>query len=291
MERQIRNAVDAGDGDFRVRELRGKLALDPKDWKTRFELATYYQSQGYPELALDHLRLATAHDPSLGEAHLAIAKNLRDLGLRRDAVKELTVFLESYPQGAPEYSSWLGLLFDELGEWSLGEEYHRAALALWPQAAYLHNNLGYNLLRQGKSNEAAGRFRQALKLEPDSTVARNNLGIAVASDKREAILHWQSVAGPVVAHTNMAALLIEQGLFAEARRELQTALSYDRSYPAALHNLEVVAELDGQPVAIPIGPARSRWSKFWGGLRRALGGTGEVHRPEAAGAASRRHKG
>ncbi len=100
-----------------------------------------------------------------------------------------------------------------------GEKAHRAALELDPKRDSLHNNLGYNLLQQGKAKEAAAEFREALKLKPDSEVARNKLGMALAADpdpagSNDAILHWQSVSDPATAHSNMAALLIRQKRYA-----------------------------------------------------------------------------
>jgi tetratricopeptide (TPR) repeat protein len=65
-------------------------------------------------------------------------------------------------------------------------------------------------------------------------------------------LNWQATAGPSVAHNNMAALLIERGDLAGARKELETALSYDRQNGPALFNLALVAERDGKPAVIQV---------------------------------------
>jgi hypothetical protein len=48
-ERQIANAADAGDGDYNLNTLRARLNANPLDFKTRLELAQYYQRTGYPE--------------------------------------------------------------------------------------------------------------------------------------------------------------------------------------------------------------------------------------------------
>ena len=50
---------------------------------------------------------------------------------------------------------------------------------------HLRINLGYNLLLQGKNEEAAAEFRRALVLRPDSQTARNNLGLAMAARPEE----------------------------------------------------------------------------------------------------------
>lgn len=276
MERQIRNAVDAGDGDFVARSLRQKMMADPDNLAVRIELARHYQERGYKEIALEHFRLAAARFPNSAEAQLMLARALRDAGMRGEAAAGLAMFLGAHPQESPAFAAWLGILQDDLGQWREGEASHRAALELASSADYLHNNLGYNLLMQNKRDEAASEFRIALKLNPKSVVARNNLASALAAapestTKREAIAQWQSVSDPASAHNNMAALLIEQGRYPEARRELDAALGYNRNHSAALNNLKLISQLDGKPALIPIKPVRSRWARWKSTLRKAVG--------------------
>jgi len=125
---------------------------------------------------------------------------------------------------------------------------------------------------QKRPSEAAFEFRQALKLKPHSEVARNNLGLALAETPQEAVLHWQSVSDPATAHSNMAALLIEQGRYEDARKELDLALGYNKSHAAALSNLKLVSELDGKPAVIPIKPVRTKWGKFRSAVLKVVGG-------------------
>src|SRR5579863_1886912 len=155
MERQIRNARDAGDGDYFLAELRRKQAAEPDNLAVRLELIEYYTRQGYPDLALEHCRLAATRFPESADVQLRMAKLLRTMKLDREAERGLSAFLETHPQKSPEYESWLGILRDELGNWSGGEQAHRAAIAQDVNLDYLHNNLGYNLLLQGQPAEAA----------------------------------------------------------------------------------------------------------------------------------------
>ena len=111
----------------------------------------------------------------------------------------------------------MGLLQDAAGEWKAGEAAHRKALALEPGRDDLHNNLGYCLLRQGRKKEALEEFREALKINPKSAMARNNLA-ARWREMKEAVQKLQSVTDPASAHNNMAAVLIKAGEYAEARR-------------------------------------------------------------------------
>jgi Flp pilus assembly protein TadD len=272
MERQVQNARDAGEGDYLVRSLRQKMASEPDNLAVRLELIDHYARAGYPELALEHCRLAATRFPDSAAVQLPMAKLLRGMKMTREAVRGLAAFLASHPQESPDFDSWLGIMRDELGDWAAGERAHRAALALNSNLDSLHNNLGYNLLMQARPREAAQEFREALKLQPNSEVARNNLGMALVATPQDALLHWQSVSDPATAHSNMAALLIQQKRYADARRELDLALGYNKNHAAALNNLRLVSELDGKPAVIPLKPAQTKWSKFRSKVAKIVGG-------------------
>src|SRR5664279_745375 len=179
-DRQVRNAIDAGDGDYQLRVLREKVAAEPEDIPVRLELAKAYRERGYHEVALEISRLAVARFPQSGDAQLSLVRDLRDVNRRGEAITGLEDFLKAHPESGAAYYSWLGILRDESGLWPLGEPAHRKALELTPAVDYLHNNLGYNLLMQKKNEEAAREFQEALKLNPGSPMARNNLGLALA---------------------------------------------------------------------------------------------------------------
>ena len=266
MDRQVRNAVDAGAGDYLLRSMRQRVIEHPEDLTARLNLGRAYESRGYPELALEHYRLAAERFPESAEANLALARSLHAAHLSVEAARVLGDFLQAHPQRSAAYASWLGILRDNAGAWDSGEKAHREAIDLALKAGqdedYLHNNLGYCLLKQGRKSEAAVEFRAALALNRSSDIARDNLGIAIADDPRAAILTWQSVSEPAAAHSNMAAMLIEQRKFPEARAEIARALSYNRTHSAALANLKLVSELDGKPAIISAEQARS-WSARW----------------------------
>src|SRR5579883_3094211 len=145
-ERQIRNAHDAGDGDYQLRALREKVATAPQDVSARLELAAAYRDRGFPDVSLEMCRLAAARFPDSGPVQLAMVRALRDLNQRGEAIAGLEAFLQAHPQQDPTYYSWIGILKDESGQWTAGEPAHRKAIELAANQDYLHNNLGYNLL-------------------------------------------------------------------------------------------------------------------------------------------------
>ena len=286
-DRQVRNAVDAGDGDRELRLLREKVAAEPDNIQVRLDLAKAYRERGYHEIALEISRLAVARFPQSGDAQLALVRDLRDVNRRTEAIAGLESFLKAHPDSGAAYYSWLGILRDESGLWPLGEPAHRKALEITPAVDYLHNNLGYNLLMQNKNEEAAREFTEALKLNPGSQMARNNLGLALAHSNatREAVANWQATSDPATAHNNLAAVWIEKGNYSEARRELDTALSYNRALQAAIRNLELVARLDARPATLQPLEA-TRWQRFRTGFRKLFVGPLDDSRTEAPKSAS-----
>ncbi len=288
-DRQVRNAVDAGEGDVEFRRLREKVAAEPDNIAARLDLAKAYRERGYHEIALEISRLATARFPESGAAVLSLVHDLRDVNRRAEAITGLEAFLKAHPQTTAEYYSWLGILRDESSLWGLGEAAHRKAIELAPATAYLHNNLGYNLLMQKKSDEAAAEFREALRLEPSNELARNNLGLALANSNAaaQAVASWQSTSDPASAHNNMAVVWMEKGNYAEARKELELALNFDRSNAAALKNLELVSRMSGTPATVKLEePATSRWTRMKASVKHLFVGPLEEPKKDVAKTAS-----
>jgi Flp pilus assembly protein TadD len=282
-ERQIQNARDAGDGDYQLRAARQRVAAEPDDVSARLDLAKAYRERGYPDVALEVSRLAASRFPDSAAAELSLVRDLHAMKQLPEAVAGLEAFLKAHPQQTPDAYSWMGILLDESGQWAAGEPQHRKALELAPGSDSLHNNLGYNLLMQKKFTDATQEFQEALKLNPASQIARNNLGSALAAgDAAQAAASFQAASDPATAHSNLAAVFIENGNFAGARGELQLALGYNKTHPAALKNLELVSRLDGRDATLPAPPRVTRWKRFTTGFVRFI--LGPPDRPKAGAA-------
>ena len=285
-KRQVSNAIDAGDGDLQVRQWQRQMALQPENLMARLELARHFERLEMPDLALEHYRLALAHHPDADAARLGAARNLRRLNLPAEAEKTLA----AAPGKSAALLTMRGILLDEMEQYGEAEAVHRAALALNPQDDALHNNLGYNLFLQGQTAAALVEFRAALALRPGSEVARGNLARALVADNpTEALLHWESIAGPATAHNNIAAVLIEQGKYAEARQELKAALAHGAPLAEAMHNLKLVSELDGKPATFELSSKTSPWARWGRSVRRWwLRQEDQPGRSAVAGSAARR---
>jgi len=261
--RRVANAVDAGEGDPEARAWRRRLAADANDLEARMALARYYASRNLPDLALEHYRFAAAQFPDSAVVTAALAKALREMGEAAQARNIVRQGLERHPEGNWELLSLEGILADEAGDLAAAEAAFRNAIALDAARSGLHNNLGYNLLLQGKADDAAAEFRRAIEIDPRSAIAHNNLAAALAADSQtaEALAEWQRAADPAAGHNNLAAVWIEQGRYPEARAELEAALRLRPNFPAAFANLRMVAEQDGLPVVVPAPPATPKGKK------------------------------
>ncbi len=142
--------------------------------------------------------------------------------------------------------------------WRQGHAY-RDLETLWrdtlrknPAAWMAHNNLGRELLSQGKVGEAAESFQAALALKPDYMDALYNMGnvsatlgqLDAARDYYEQALRIYPHFAP--AHNNLANIHVYQGRIPEAIEHYERALELMPGYPRARDNLNAARNL-GQP--------------------------------------------
>ena len=117
------------------------------------------------------------------------------------------------------------------------------AIALRPDFADAHNNLGNVLLSQGKLDEAAARYEHALALRPDYAEAHNNLGIILWQQGKldEAAARYEQALALrpdyADAHYNLGNVLLEQGKLDEAAARFEQALALRPDYAEAHNNL------------------------------------------------------
>jgi len=302
MKRQILNAVDAGDGDVIVRDLRRRILEQPDRLDLRLELVDHFEQRGEADLVVEHLRLLAERFPAQEDLHLRLARSLRAGGSRDEALRILRNLTARQTVSSAAVWSLTGILLDELERPMEGEAEHRQALtAAQNDLDIYENNLGYNLLTQGRGDEAVIFFESALRRRPRSEVARNNLAAALAMrkgkngevDKSAILAHWMSVTDPASAHNNLAAVLMEQERYAEARTELEASLKLRFDLPAAWKNLQILSELDGQPVTLSPNKLasktrtaemakNSKWHKILRGMRNTFVTDDPVLKPKGA---------
>ena len=149
-------------------------------------------------------------------------------------------------------------LFDVASELGQQKEYNAAiakwneALALSPDDAKAHNNLGVLLEMVGRAGDALAHYRKAVESEPDFPDGYTNLGIALARAGRpdEAIPYLEKVAQlspwDPKAHSNLGAALAELGRTGEAIAECEKALQLKPGDSEAHANLAIALAKNGR---------------------------------------------
>ena len=125
-----------------------------------------------------HLKPQRFNFRSLRHADNGRALALQDLGRVDEAERAFTEALALEPNAATTHSN-LGNLHFRRGELERAREEYRAAVRLDPDYADAHNNLGSVYYRLGDRAAAQAEYRSALRLNPASEGARRNLGIVL----------------------------------------------------------------------------------------------------------------
>jgi tetratricopeptide (TPR) repeat protein len=105
------------------------------------------------------------------------------------------------------------------GDFAQGAEVWRQAIALEPDDARGHNNLGVTLTKLGRRDEALESFRRAVALRPEYGDAQFNLGAALwaRGDKQGALEAWEN-ASRASGQDDPAVLDMLAGAYAAAGR-------------------------------------------------------------------------
>jgi tetratricopeptide (TPR) repeat protein len=180
--------------------------------------------------------------------------------------------------------------------WHDSEILWRHALAVDPNLAIAHNNLGEALAGRGKLPEAMEQYREtirlnirdsrfSLKVDPSQAKAHNNLGVALAmqGQLQEAMLEYDQALRidprQADAYSNIGIALKQQGKVEEAMEQYRRALSIAPDHVRARNNLGNALALQGRlPEAIAeyrrvleIDPG---YAKARNSLEKLLGATG-----------------
>lgn len=245
-KQQIQGAFNPLSDDPRVQQLQTRLKANSQDIAARMQLGDIYESYRLYDKAFEQYMEAArplAPDTALAEpAVLGLSRSAR--ASHRSA--EALLFLDALVKQRPSATSWneLGVLYEDTHDLRAAENAFEQALAANPEWDSVHNNLGYNLLLQNRTEAAEASFRKALQLNPASVTARNNLGTILArrSDFEGALQQFEMTADAATAHNNLAVVLLEMGQYERSREELVQALTIRHSFAPALANFKLVQE-------------------------------------------------
>jgi tetratricopeptide (TPR) repeat protein len=189
----------------------------------------------------------------------------------------------------------LAMLLAELRPRRLDEEicFLSVAVALQPNSAGAHVNLGVRLKDRGTLDAAIGEYRRALRLDNDNPGVHNNLGVALKEKGLldEAIAEYQEALRVrkdyAEAHDNLGVALRQKGQLDEAIAAHQRAIALKPRYGGAHANLGIALADKGRldEAAAACRKAIALWPEFEGGyvnLGLALARRGQVDEAIAA---------
>jgi tetratricopeptide (TPR) repeat protein len=158
------------------------LALDSRSTDAVMGLAEIYmRGRRFPE-AEEYLRKLLATNADSAAVHIQLARVLAAEGNTKAAIPEMEAGVKLAP-GDESALGELGNLYGSDGKNDLAEAVRRKLLAGHPNDAELHRELGQDLLRQKKFQEAQQEFALAVKLKPDFGIAYGDLAFAAGENK------------------------------------------------------------------------------------------------------------
>jgi tetratricopeptide (TPR) repeat protein len=130
--------------------------------------------------------------------------------------------------------------------------HYQKALQINPRYAQAHFNLGNALRKKGSVDEAIAQYQMVLQINPNHAQAYNNLGNVFDEQGRldEAITQYQKALqiqpGFAEAHYNLGVSLRKQGRMDEAIAQYQEALQIQPGFAEAEYNLGNVFDQQGR---------------------------------------------
>jgi Flp pilus assembly protein TadD len=227
------------------------LAGQLKSWQAWFErgttvvlagtlfLLTWQQSRMYSN-AETLYRTTIARNPACWLAY----GHLVDILYQENRIAEaMNLFREELRIEPAEAHYNLGFALLRKGRTSEAIDQYEKALLVNPDYAEVRNNLASALVMSGRFSEAIDQCNEALRIDPGSSEAHDNLGNALAQTGRasEAIDHYKQTLrmnpNSSDAHSNLGAALALTGRISEAIEELKSALRINPNNSDARNNL------------------------------------------------------
>jgi tetratricopeptide (TPR) repeat protein len=208
-----------------------------------------------PELWRDSARLTRlAQEVSLAEMSPQLATALGRVVLMGggDAEPLLTAAQARFPNDFWLNYHLAGILYDA-GQYDDAVGYYRAALAVRPEVALAHHNLGVALQARGQLDEAIDQHLQTLQLDPKDARTHINLGRALTAKGRpdEAIDHCEEALrlDPKLAraHVALGDALKAKGRLDEAIDHYQQAVRLDPKNASFHYSLGDALKAKGRP--------------------------------------------
>jgi len=198
--------------------------------------------RGLPDLdvAIRELRGAIAKSPDRADAHRTLGRLLGAAGA--DSAEVIAAFEEAIRLRADDAESFnaIGLVYVQTGDDEKAAAVFRKAIALQPEYADAHQNLGA-VLASTDNSEAVRELERALKLQPGMAKAQYNLALAYEASPQDgaaravALIRDLLSAEPEYPRAEfvLGRLLLRTGKVAEAVQHLELAVRQDQGFGEA----------------------------------------------------------
>lgn len=207
--------------------------------------ASVFKGDKQAEQAPDKLSLDTPIAPATPRYYIAMAQMAEQKNQPAQARTQLQQALVKWPRDVDLLRA-AARLEDRQNNLPTAEMLYGRAVAANPQHAGAHNDLGLCFARQGKFNEAVQSIEQAINLQPDKALYRNNAATVLVEMRQDqrALAHLSAVHSPADANFNIGQLLVDRGRPHEAYSYFQHALELDPTMQSAQ---DAMARLNGAP--------------------------------------------
>jgi Flp pilus assembly protein TadD len=146
----------------------------------------------------------------------------------------------------------LGVHYVQLGRNAEARAQFLASIALAPDHAVAHYNIGLIAIRESRAEEAHHHLTRAIAARPAFPEAHTNLGVLLEATGQpdEAIAHYrralESRPDHAAAHANLGRLFMRRGRADQAIGHLETLQRIQPENPAVLGNLAAAYAATGQ---------------------------------------------
>ena len=177
----------------------------------------------------------------LPETHLAAGRLHESEGRLVRAVEQYRLAIAARPDNIEAYNR-LGIVLDRLGKFKEADQALLRATQIAPKQAYLHNNLAFSYIMQGRWADAQACLTKALEIDSQFIRARVNMGTVLAQQGQfdEAFKNFRAVLRIEDAYYNMGLMYQSKQRVVEAAQAFQQALDANPKMVAAKKRLELL---------------------------------------------------
>ncbi len=196
----------------------------------------------------DAISLQTPTGPPTPELCMSVAQLAERQGNIEQARHQFKQALAMWPDNVDVLRA-AARMEDRAGHLDWAEYLYQRAATANPHHAGTLNDLGLCLARQGKLEQSVQTIEQAIHLQPDKALYRNNVATVLVELRQDqkALAHLTAVHAPGEASYNMGQLLLRRGRTDEAEEYLVAALQQD---PELQEAQAALAALRGEPMPV-----------------------------------------